>query len=68
MTTNRVENPDDVCVIALQKGGERWAVFYACNAAGKREALRQLGKWAANKELSFNWYDAAVLSQKMGAK
>ncbi len=30
-----------------------------------REALRMLGRHASNPELSFSWYDAAVLSQKI---
>ena len=29
------------------------------------EALRTLGRYASNQELSFTWYDAAVLSQKI---
>ena len=28
-------------------------------------ALRVLGRYASNPELSFSWYDAAVLSQKI---
>jgi len=27
--------------------------------------LRLLGRYASNPELSFSWYDAAVLSQKI---
>ena len=29
------------------------------------KALRTLGRFASNPELSFTWYDAAVLSQKV---
>jgi hypothetical protein len=31
----------------------------------KTEMLRTLGRYAADPELSFSWYDAAVLSQKV---
>ena len=31
----------------------------------KHQALRALGRHASNPELSFTWYDAAVLSQKI---
>jgi hypothetical protein len=29
--------------------------------------LQTLGRFAANEELSFSWYDAAVLTQKVQA-
>ena len=29
------------------------------------ETLRMLGRYASNPDLSFTWYDAAVLSQKI---
>ena len=29
------------------------------------ETLRVLGRYASNPDLSFSWYDAAVLSQKI---
>lgn len=29
------------------------------------ETLKTFGRFAANKELSFTWYDAAVLSKKL---
>lgn len=45
----------------LQKGNEQYAVAY--DADSKTEALRQLGRWASDPDLSFNWYDAACMSQ-----
>jgi hypothetical protein len=33
--------------------------------AHRAETLRTLGRYASNPELSFTWYDAAVLSQKI---
>ena len=33
--------------------------------ASRAETLRMLGRFASNPELSFTWYDAAVLSQKI---
>lgn len=50
-------------VLALVKGQERYIFLY--DASTKCEALRTLGRWASNKELSFSWLDAAVLSQKI---
>lgn len=31
----------------------------------RREARRQLGRWASDPATNFNWYDAAVLHQEM---
>lgn len=53
----------DINVLALVKGGERYIFLY--DDASRAEALRVLGRYASNPELSFSWYDAAVLSQKI---
>ncbi len=53
----------DINVLALVKGEERYVVLF--NDENKSEALRTLGRYASNPELSFSWYDAAVLSQKV---
>ena len=54
---------DDINVLALVKGKERYIFLY--NDGNRSKALRVLGRYASNKELSFTWYDAAVLSQKI---
>lgn len=54
---------DDINVLALVKGRERYIFLY--EDSQKAEALRMLGRFASNPELSFTWYDAAVLSQKV---
>ena len=53
----------DVKVIALVKGTEQYVFLY--NENNRAETLRTLGRYASNPELSFTWYDAAVLSQKI---
>jgi hypothetical protein len=53
----------DINVLALVKGNERYIFLY--DDASRTEALRTLGRYASNPELSFSWYDAAVLSQKI---
>ncbi|MCL2349739.1 MAG: hypothetical protein FWC50_15920 [Planctomycetaceae bacterium] len=50
-------------MLALIKGSERYVFLY--NDAHRAETLRVLGRYASNPELSFTWYDAAVLSQKI---
>ena len=54
---------EDINVLALMKGGERYIFLY--DDANRAETLRTLGRFASNPELSFTWYDAAVLSQKI---
>ncbi len=53
----------DINVLALVKGNERYIFLY--DDASRAEALRVLGRYASNPDLSFTWYDAAVLSQKI---
>ncbi len=53
----------DINVLALVKGEERYVFLY--NEKHQGETLRTLGRFASNPELSFTWYDAAVLSQKI---
>jgi hypothetical protein len=53
----------EVNVLALMKGGERYVFLYDDN--NRAETLRTLGRYASNPDLSFTWYDAAVLSQKI---
>jgi hypothetical protein len=53
----------DINVLALVKGSERYVFLY--DDARRAETLRTLGRFASNPELSFTWYDAAVLSQKI---
>ena len=50
-----------VNVLALLKNGERYVFLYDDQSA--ETLLQTLGRYAADPELSFSWYDAAVLSQ-----
>jgi hypothetical protein len=52
-----------VNVLALVKDGERFVFLYDETSIGT--LLQTLGKYAADPELNFSWYDAAVLSQKV---
>lgn len=53
----------DVNVLALVKGEERFIFLYTDK--NKAETLRTLGRYASDPSISFSWYDAAVLSQKL---
>ena len=53
----------DINVLALVKGSERYVFLY--DDSNRAETLRTLGRYASNPDLSFTWYDAAVLSQKV---
>ena len=56
---------DSVNMIALTKDGERFVFLY--DDASPSELLRTFGQYAADPELNFSWYDAAVLSQRVRA-
>jgi hypothetical protein len=56
----------DINVLAFAKGEERYLFLY--NDDSRAETLRTLGRFASNPELSFSWYDAAVLSQRVRAE
>ena len=62
-TRNGLMPSRDVNVIALVKGGERYVFLYDDDS--RAEALKTLGRYAANPDLSFSWYDASVLGQKV---
>ena len=50
-------------VLAITKGRERYIFLY--DDASDAETLKQLGRFAVDPELSFSWYDAAALSQRV---
>jgi hypothetical protein len=52
-----------VNVLALIKGDERYVFLYDDESAD--QLLRTMGQYAADPELSFTWYDAAVMSQRI---
>lgn len=43
------------------KGRELYVFWYD----DPRELLKAIGRTAADPELSFNWYDAAIISQRL---
>ena len=53
----------DINIVAIVKGDERYVFMF--DEDTRAETLRTLGRFASNPELSFSWYDAAVLSQKI---
>lgn len=56
-------NSQDINVLAMIKGEERYVFLY--NDDNRVEMLRTLGRYAADPQLSFSWYDAAVMSKKV---
>lgn len=54
---------NNINVLALVKGEEKYIFLF--NDRNRKNTLRQLGRYASNPSLSFTWYDAAVMSQKV---
>lgn len=50
-------------VLALIKGEERYVFLFDDDDAD--QLLQTLGQYAADPDLSFSWYDAAILSQRV---
>ncbi len=53
----------EINVVALVRGEEQYIFMF--DEANRTETLRMLGRYAADPDLAFSWYDAAVLSQKV---
>ncbi len=58
-----ISDTSRVNLIALFKGVERYVFIYDDESSGR--CLRALGKFAANQDLNFTGYDAAVLSREI---
>jgi hypothetical protein len=56
-------NRRHINVLALIRKEERYVFLY--DPQSREQLLRTLGEYAADPELSFSWYDAAVLSQRI---
>lgn len=59
----RLDPSRDCFSVFLRKGKERYLFRYVDGM--QADALRMMGRFASNKELSLSWYDAAVLSQRV---
>jgi len=69
ITASRFSKPNatDINVVAVVKNKtaplEYFIFLY--DDANRTEILRQAGRWAANPELAFTWYDCAVAAEKI---
>ncbi len=52
---------EDVHVYALAKGCERYVLIF--KESSRSEALRTVGRWAANEDLSWTWCDATTFAK-----
>ena len=56
---------NEINILALVKGEEKFVFLF--DDRNRVQTLRMLGRYAADPELSFTWYDAAILSQRIRA-
>ena len=54
---------ETVNVVGVARGKEQY--IFVFNDRTRTDALRILGRFAADPDLSFTWFDAAVLSQQI---
>jgi len=52
-------------IIAILKGREKYTFIYTDDQAAA--AINTLGRFASTPDLSFTWYDAAILAQRIRA-
>lgn len=57
-------NPD-INLIGLIKGQERYLFKCDDTPESRGVIIRTLSRFASNKDLSFSWYDAAVLCKRI---
>lgn len=50
-------------LILYRHGRDRYALTFTPEQ--RDEALQALGRWACNKELSFDWHDATQMARKI---
>lgn len=55
--------PREINFVSTQKDGETFVFFF--DDEHRSETLSVLGQFAANPELNFDWYDAAVLAKRI---
>lgn len=65
ITANRIAFREDFLTLSLVKGQERYIFLVDDTPVRIGEALRTMGRFASDPDLSFSWYDAAMLSQKL---
>lgn len=51
----------DIHIAVIAKGAERYVFIY--DDAGTNDMLKRLGVFAMNPNLSFDWHDAARVSE-----
>ena len=52
-----------VNVLALVRDGQRYVFLY--DDASVEQVVARMGEFAADNELDFTWYDAAMLSERV---
>lgn len=53
----------DINIVGLVKGEEHYVFMF--DDEHRTETLRQFGRFASNPELSFTWYDSAVMTGRV---
>jgi hypothetical protein len=61
----RLDQTREVLFVKFRKGEERYVFCGDKTAENVRELLRVFGKMASRSDLSFTWYDCAVLSHRV---
>ena len=63
MAAKRFTVDNGINAVAVVKGDERYVFLF--DDKRRTEVLLTAGRWAANPELSFSWYDAYTISARL---
>jgi len=59
------QSADDLQIVCLVKGVERYVILHDGHAKSRVRAIQAAARWAARGDLSFTWYDASVVAQRI---
>jgi len=62
---NRIEDTTVQVVALVKPDGEKFIWIFDDDVEGRVAALRSIGRFASDKELTFTWWDAAKLSRQI---
>jgi hypothetical protein len=64
---NRMSDPSTFLILTKPDGERYIFVYDVGDTESRSDCLKALGRFASNQDLSFTWYDAAMLSQQVRA-
>lgn len=58
---------EEVRIVVVAKGWERYVFLFTDSQSQRDEVRRIAGRFASDPDLSFTWYESALVSQQLRA-